>query len=91
MTAALIGVRMAPGAMLLTVMPSGASSTARLRISIFMPPLLAEYGAWFGNGSCSCTELMLMIRPPRFAARHWRTNAWAAKNAPFRLTSITRS
>ena len=34
----LMGVSMAPGAMLLTVMPSGASSIARLRIIIFSPP-----------------------------------------------------
>ena len=41
---ALIGVRIAPGATLFTVMPKGASSIAALRISIFSPPLLAQYG-----------------------------------------------
>jgi len=38
----LIGVSTAPGATLFTVMPSGASSMAMLRISIFSPPLLAQ-------------------------------------------------
>ncbi len=38
----LMGVAMAPGAMLLTVMPRGPSSTARLRMSMRMPPLEAQ-------------------------------------------------
>ena len=38
----LIGVAIAPGAMELMVMPKGASSTARLRVIIFRPPLLMQ-------------------------------------------------
>ena len=40
--AQLIGVSMAPGAMLFTVIPSPPSSTARLRVNIRMPPLLMQ-------------------------------------------------
>ncbi len=38
----LIGVLMAPGAILFTVIPAGPSSTARSRISIRIAPLLAQ-------------------------------------------------
>ena len=38
----LIGVAMAPGATLLMVIPSGPSSTERLRINMRMPPLLQQ-------------------------------------------------
>ena len=38
----LMGVSIAPGAMLLMVMLNGASSMERLRVSIFRPPLLAQ-------------------------------------------------
>ena len=86
-----MGVSMAPGAMLLTVTPIGASSTARLRIIIFNPPLLTQYGVKLGKGSSSCTELMLMILPPRCVRRHIAANAWLRKNGPLRLTASTRS
>ena len=49
----LMGVAMAPGAMLLAFILCGASSTARLRINIRMPPFDAQYGAYCGKGMSS--------------------------------------
>ena len=43
----------APGAIELIVIPSGASSMARSRVIILTPPLLMQYGAKCGKGSSS--------------------------------------
>src|SRR5476651_2151071 len=84
-SAVLIGVSMAPGAILLIVIPNGASSMERLRVIIFRPPLLAQYAVKWGKGRSSWTELMLMIFPE--ALRPWRcfTKACVAKNGPLRF------
>jgi len=72
---------MAPWAIPFTVMPSGPSSIASVRVSILTPPLLAQYEAKPGNGSSSWTELMLMALPGLSVARRCRTNAWVVKNS----------
>jgi len=64
----------------------GASSMASSRVSILIPPLLAQYKAKCGNGSSSCAELMLIIFPGRPDYRRWRTTAGVTKNIPFKLT-----
>ena len=74
-----------------TVMPSGASSIARSRASIRRPPLLAQYGAKFGNGRSSCTELMLMTLPPAWPRIRWRTKDCVRKKTPLRFTFRTSS
>jgi hypothetical protein len=58
-------VAICPGATALTRMPCSASSIAATLVNPPMACLEAVYGALPSSGMCSCTELMLMIRPPR--------------------------
>ena len=69
--AVIIGVAMWPGATALTVMPSGASSSAITFVSIASPAFAAQYAPAPASGSRSWTDVMFTIRPPR-AATMWR-------------------
>merc|ERR1712048_1033758 len=88
---ALIGVSIAPGAMLLIRMPLGASSIDKLRVNIFIAPLEAQYAVNPGKGRSSCTDEILMIVPRILELTHLRTNACAQKKGPFKFTSMTLS
>ena len=48
-----MGVSMAPGATLFTVIPCGANSTAIVRMNIRRPPFAAQYGLFVGIGRSS--------------------------------------
>src|SRR5665213_427636 len=86
-----IGVSIAPGATLFTVMPCGASSTAMVRMSIRRPPLAAQYGLFVGIGRSSWTDDTLMMRPPPPCATICLAARWLHKNGSVRLTAMTLS
>ena len=88
---ALIGVATAPGPTPTTVTPCGPSSTPAVRVSMRMPPLDRQYGVLPGIGQSSCTEVMLMIRPPVPWAIICLAASWVPKKALFRLIAITLS
>ena len=86
-----MGVATAPGPTPTTWMPCGPSSTPAVRVSIRMPPLDRQYAVLPGIGQSSCTEVMLMIRPPAPCAIICFAAIWVPKKALLRLMSITRS
>ena len=88
---ALIGVATAPGPTPTTLMPCGPSSMPAVRVSIRMPPLDRQYGVLPGMGQSSCTEVMLMIRPPSPWAIICLAASWVPKKALLRLMAITFS
>ncbi len=58
------GVRMEPGAMQLTRMPFGASSSAMERVRLTTPALAATKAHWRRAGTTPRTEATLTMRPP---------------------------
>ena len=80
-----MGVSTAPGPTPTTRMLCGASSTPAVRVNMRTPPFERQYAALPGIGQSSCTDVMLMMRPPvpwaimRFAA------SWVPKNALFKI------
>ncbi len=56
-----------------------------------MPPFDRQYGMLPGIGQSSCTEVMLMIRPPSPWAIICLAASWVPKKALLRLISITFS
>ena len=84
-----IGVAISPGATALTVIPSAASSCAITFVSSPSPPFAAQYADEPTRGACSCTLVMLMIRPPRPAARIRRAARCEHRNGPSRSTAST--
>ena len=80
----------APGAKALTLIWSGASSTASWIVSALMPPLLAAYAARLRRPLAATTDETLTIEPPP-PARINRAASTEQKNVPFRLVSMTRS
>src|SRR5689334_8171594 len=61
--ALLMGVMIAPGATELTRMPRSAYSSASDFVRFSRPPLLIEYGTYFGLGIISCTLELLTMTP----------------------------
>jgi hypothetical protein len=57
-----IAVRIGPGQMQLTVMPSRPSSTASERVRLVTPPLAAEYGLCSAVAPSASVEAMLTMR-----------------------------
>src|ERR1041385_2364477 len=89
--ALLIGVTTAPGPTALTRMPWPAYSSASDLVRFSMPPLLTEYGRYFGFGIISCTLELLRMTPPLPRERKCRMASRAQRNAPRRFTPRTRS
>ena len=87
----LIGVATAPGPTPTTVMPCGPSSTPAVRVSMRMPPFDRQYGVLPGIGQSSCTDVMLMIRPPSPWAIICLAASWVPKKALLRLIAMTFS
>src|SRR5215203_6514177 len=65
---ALISVAIKPGAMQLTLMPFGESSTAIALVMPSMADLEAVYAITFGMPYCEAIELILIIAPPPFSS-----------------------
>src|SRR3954453_6830056 len=82
--ALLIGVTIAPGPTELTRMPRSAYSSASDLVRFSRPPLLIEYGRYFGLGIISCTLELLTITPGLRRFRKWRMASPAQRNAPRR-------
>src|SRR5256885_799460 len=59
--ALLMGVTTAPGPTEFTRIPLPAYSKASVLVRFSMPPLLIEYGRYFGLGMISCTLELLTI------------------------------
>ena len=62
-----------------------------VRVSMRIPPLDRQYGVLPGIGQSSCTDVMLMIRPPSPWAIICLAASWVPKKALLRLISITFS
>ena len=86
-----MGVTMAPGATLLTVMPRGPSSTARLRMSMRRPPLEAAVSGEVGEDHVFVDGADVDDAAGLFGVGEAATKAWVRKKAPLRLTLRTRS
>src|ERR671930_2526651 len=65
----MLGVGVMSGATLLTLMPSGATSRARLRAKWATPALAAEYTAKLGAARWASMVVRLTMLPPRPPAR----------------------
>ena len=84
-----IGVSIADGGMLFTVIPWGANSRASVFVRVMTPPFDAAYCAMRGDPRCALDDEMVTIRP-HSAATMSGIAAWTQWNVPVRLTSITR-
>jgi hypothetical protein len=62
-----------------------------VRVSIRMPPFARQYAVLPGIGQSSCTDVMLMIRPPPPCLSICRAAICVPKKALFRLTESTLS
>src|SRR3569833_1514046 len=82
--ALLFGVMIAPGPTALTRMLRSAYSRARVFVMFSMPPLLMEYGTYFGFGMISCTLELFTMAPPPFV-RNPRIASLEHMNAPRKL------
>lgn len=78
-----------PGATALAVIPWAVNSCAITLVSSPRAPLAAQYADAPTRGACSCTLVMLMIRPPWPAARIRRAPRWEQRNGPSRSTEST--
>ena len=87
MSTAFISVRKKPGAMPLTWILCGASSTASARVNCFSPPLLTAYGTMFGRPRSLASEQMFTILPARRAFIPGST-ACVTWNGPSRFAAI---
>src|SRR5207244_4074993 len=66
---------MLPGAIELTLIPCGASSTASAFVSCSTAPFVAQYAAEFGNATCPAIEETKMTELSRF---RWGSAAWVS-------------
>lgn len=82
-------VRIAPGSMIETCTPCGASSMRIASLSASTAYLLAWYQPPRGSLTCPATEAMLMIRPEP-AARMCGRTSWLIRETPSTLTSSWR-
>ena len=82
----LIGVATAPDR-LRPRLRRAAPARHRQWVSILIPPLDRQYGVLPGIGQSSCTEVMLMIRPPSPWAIICLAASWVPKKALLRLIS----
>src|SRR5439155_853013 len=89
--ALLIGVTTAPGPTAFTRIPRPAYSRASDLVRFSMPPLLTEYGRYFGLGMISCTLELFKMTPPPGRERKWRIASREQRKGPRRLTERTRS
>ena len=81
------GVSMIPGAIALTLIPSGPSSRPSALVNEISPALDAAYAVAFAHPTTPNSDAMITIRPPpprRIAGSTVRTR----KNVPDRLTSM---
>jgi hypothetical protein len=60
-----MGVRMFPGAIALTRMPAGASSTESARVSCSIAPFVAQYAAELGNATWPAIDETKVIESSR--------------------------
>jgi hypothetical protein len=77
-----------PGHTALTRTPREANSTASALVSMFTPPLLAQYAALYTCPTMAALEAMFTILP--FVCSRCGIAAWHMKNTPERLTAIMR-